>query len=119
VQSSFLSLSHLQCLFTLEPEKLETLLETVKKSLDEVKASGRDNIDPTDRKKIQDDFELSDLQVASAVSWTPREYLRRRTSAEFISGKEAKAPEASGEDDSSAEVLASKKVEVLETLGVD
>eukprot|EP00613_Pedinella_sp_CCMP2098_P044223 CAMPEP_0171797526 /NCGR_PEP_ID=MMETSP0991-20121206/69995_1 /TAXON_ID=483369 /ORGANISM="non described non described, Strain CCMP2098" /LENGTH=55 /DNA_ID=CAMNT_0012408579 /DNA_START=20 /DNA_END=183 /DNA_ORIENTATION=- len=28
------------CLFTLEPEKLETLLKTVKTSLDEVKASG-------------------------------------------------------------------------------
>jgi len=84
----------------LEPEKLETLLETVKKSLDEVKASGRFNIDPMDRKKIQDVFELSDLQMASVVSWTPREFLRRRTSSAFISGKETEAPENSGEDES-------------------
>mmetsp|Transcript_63218 Transcript_63218/g.108572 ORF Transcript_63218/g.108572 Transcript_63218/m.108572 type:complete len:126 (-) Transcript_63218:189-566(-) len=81
------------CLATLEPEKLEPLLDTVQKTLDAVAASGGKRIEPTDRKKIQDDFELSDLQMASAVSWTPREFLRRRTSAEVVESKEAGALE--------------------------
>ena len=38
--------------------------------------------------------------MASAVSWTPREFLHRRISSAFISGKEAEAPETVGGDES-------------------
>jgi hypothetical protein len=71
----------IQCLVQLGPAQTEVLIATVKKFLD---ASERGMLDPVDRQKIQDDFELDDLQIAAAIAWAPREFARRKTGHERI-----------------------------------
>ena len=85
----------------LGPEKTEVLIATVKKSLE---ATERGLLDPVDRQKIQDDFELDDLQIAAAIAWAPREFARRKIASADVTSESTSdlAIKPTGEDGTTA-----------------
>jgi len=61
----------IKCLKKLDPDKLSSLLKTLKKS---VNAGGFCVLDREERKMIQAYFELDDMQVVVAAALTPTNF---------------------------------------------